>query len=83
MKKCIQDAYDNCVLVLNNGREYEFYKRLDRLPKKFFIATSEEYLDYAKKHNLKHMNKADFDELWILMKRDNKKFNTMGQTKYD
>jgi len=58
MKKYIENAYSDCILILNNGHEYEFYKNIDRSPKKIMLALSNDDLDLAIENGKKHINKA-------------------------
>lgn len=72
MKKYIQQAYDKSIYILNNGCEYEFYARFDRKPTKIVLAFDEETLLFCLDNNKKYMDNNDFDELWKLIRRDNK-----------
>jgi len=72
MKRYIQQAYDKCVYILNNGFEYEFYTNIHRRPTKIILGLDDETLQFAVENNRKYMGKTDFNELWELIKRDNK-----------
>ena len=74
MKAYIKKAYDKCVIILNNGNEYEFYTRPDRRPTKIMLALNTDYLEFAQMNNKKFIDNDDFAELWDLIEKDDKPF---------
>lgn len=70
MKRYIRDAYDECIYIADNGREYEFYKDFDREPIRILKALDEDTRNEAIKHKQQHMDSVDHMELWVLIDRD-------------
>jgi len=84
MKTYIKKAYDKCVIILNNGHEYEFYARLDRRPVKIMLALDTDAQEFAQMNNRKFIDNDDLAELWDLIEEDDKPFGlNSGETGHD
>jgi len=74
MKRYIKQADDKAILINNNGREYEFYTRIDRRPTKIVMALNDKTLVQALEKGRKYMERTDIDDLWKLINKDKKPF---------
>jgi len=75
MRKFVLNAYNKCILILNNGRSYEFYTRIDRRPTMIALPPQDDDdLNFYLDNEIKFMDKSDFDGLWSLIKSDKKPF---------